>query len=56
MTVCDFQTPIAGAPLTPSPSPARGEGRRLACGESLREVAPTLTLFAPRPLRERGWG
>lgn len=35
---------VAAAPLSPGPSPARGEG-----GGSVTEIAPL-------PLRERGWG
>jgi hypothetical protein len=55
MTVCDFQTPIAGAPH-PQPLSRKGRGEKTGVRESLWEVAPTLTLFPPSPLAGEGLG
>ncbi len=61
-------TPMAD-PLTPSPSPARGEGRgdmglclQRDVGSKRAGVVTNCTtthrvqIFPPLPLRERGWG
>jgi hypothetical protein len=42
-------------PLTPAPSSAREEVRKIARRAVQREER-RLALFPPRPLRERGWG
>jgi hypothetical protein len=60
MTVRSFVT-VAGIPLTPTPSPARGEGRRFARNASLQQVLVAIRdvgacVLPPSPLAERGRG